>query len=345
MTWLAWRQIRLQALAAYAALVAAAVVLAVTGPRLVDLAALGGSLYDRLSSNERTLYWAGLIVMALLPALLGAFWGAPLVARELEHGTHRLAWVQSVTRVRWFAVKVGVTVLGAVGAMSLLSWAVTRWARPLDGATSDTHGGLPPRLTPVSFAMRGIVPVSYAVFALAVGITLGIVLRHSVPAMALTLLVYVAVQVAVPLWVRPHLATPVSQTLTISRDTLDGISSSGPNGPLTITVHTSGRGSWVLSNQTVNASGTAVAAPSWLGSCLPGPGETAETGVPTRAPAGADTLDSCFVRLTAEGYRQRIVYQPADRFWTLQWRETGVYLGLAALVSGFGLWWLKERTS
>jgi ABC-type transport system involved in multi-copper enzyme maturation permease subunit len=35
-----------------------------------------------------------------IPALLGMFWGAPLIARELESGTYRLAWTQSVTRRR-----------------------------------------------------------------------------------------------------------------------------------------------------------------------------------------------------------------------------------------------------
>jgi len=39
------------------------------------------------------------------PALLGIFWGAPLIARELETGTCRLAWNQSVTRTRWLTVK------------------------------------------------------------------------------------------------------------------------------------------------------------------------------------------------------------------------------------------------
>jgi len=346
MTWLAWRQLRFQALAAYVAVVAAAVVLAVTGKRIVALAEPAGAIFDRLTASDRTLFWSGLIVMAVLPALLGAFWGAPLVARELEHGTHRLVWVQSVTRMRWFGVKVGLTVLGAALAVSALTWAVTRWANPLDGATSATHGGFPSRLTPVSFAMRGIVPVSYAVFALALGITLGIVLRRSVPAMALTLLLYVAVQVAVPLWVRPHLAAPVDQSVTISRATLDGISSSGPGGPLTVSAHRADRGDWILSNRTVDASGRVAALPSWLSTCLPGPGaEAPPVSGQTRVPAPVNSLDSCFARLASEGYRQEIVYQPADRFWTLQWRESGLYLGLAAVVGGVGLWWLRERVS
>ena len=58
---------------------------------------------------------------------------------------------------------------------------------PLDGALSSTHGSLPSRLTPVSFAMRGIVPVGYAVFAVVLGVDPRAVLRRSLPAMAVTL--------------------------------------------------------------------------------------------------------------------------------------------------------------
>ena len=38
---------------------------------------------------------------------------------------------------------------------------------------------------------------------------------------------------------------------------------------------------------------------------------------------GPDTMDACFTRLNAEGYRQHVVYQPAKHFWPLQWAETG----------------------
>ena len=48
-------------------------------------------------------------------------------------------------------------------------------------------------------------------------------LRRSLPAMAVTLAVFAFVQVAVPLWVRPHLLPPVRQTVAISTDNLDGI--------------------------------------------------------------------------------------------------------------------------
>ena len=66
-----------------------------------------GDMERRFPGSYPQLKFAGCVLVAL-PALVGAFWGAPLVARELESGTYRLAWAQSVTRTRWLAVKLAV---------------------------------------------------------------------------------------------------------------------------------------------------------------------------------------------------------------------------------------------
>ena len=132
------------------------------------------------------------------------------MARELEAGTYRLAWTQSVTRRRWLASKLALTVGAAALALGAASLAVTWWSASLDGAVSQTHGGLPEHLTPVTFAMRGVVPVGYAAFAVVLGATAGAVLRRTLPAMAVTLALYAALQIVVPIWVRPHLVPPVS---------------------------------------------------------------------------------------------------------------------------------------
>jgi hypothetical protein len=341
MIWLTWRQFRIQALTVYGAVAAFAVVLAVTGPRLVDLQRAGGSIFDQLTSTDRGLFNAGLVVLAVAPALIGAFWGAPLIARELESGTQRLVWNQSVTPARWLAVKLGLIALATATAAGMLTLAVNWWAAPLDGARSATHGGLPGRMTPVAFAMRGIVPVGYAVFALVLGVATGLVLRRSVPAMAVTLAVFTFVQIAVPLWVRPHLAAPVRETVTISRETLDGISVNDAVPPVVrLTAHTANPGDWVLANRTVDASGRTVdTLPSSLAECLapPPPGAA--------GPAKAPDASACLARIDDLGYRQQLVYQPADRFWTLQWRETALFLALSGLLTGFCFWWLRRRVS
>jgi hypothetical protein len=327
MTWLSWRQLRTQLTAGWVAVAAAALVFVLTYSKLPDA---GPAVYDQLTASQRNLYVAGLILVAVAPALIGAFWGAPLVARELETGTHQLVWNQSVTRTRWLAVKLGVAVLAAAVAIGLLSLAITWWSGALDGATAETTGSLPARLTPVSFAMRGIVPVAYAVFGLVVGVLAGMLLRRTVPAMAVTLLVVVFAQIAAPVWLREHLAPPVRESLTLSRQTLAGIGWRGADNDGFELEARSEPGAWVLVNRLVDGAGRPVTTlPDQLAPCFPPPGPRAE---PPERP-DPSRFAVCFSDLAAAGYRQQLVYQPADRFWRLQWTETGVFLALSGLLA------------
>src|SRR5689334_3151653 len=120
MTWLTWRQLRLPVAVVYALVGAACVWLALTGPELARLARTSDDLFGALTSTDRLLFNGGIAVLALAPALLGVFWGAPLVARELESGTYRLDWNQSATRGRWLATKLVVTVAATAVAVRAL---------------------------------------------------------------------------------------------------------------------------------------------------------------------------------------------------------------------------------
>ena len=305
MTWLTLRQLRASAAGLYAVVVAAVVVLAVTGPALARLHHQSpADFFDRLSGTDHFLYYAAVAAVVVTPALIGVFWGAPMIARELETGTHRLVWTQSVSRTRWLAVQLGVTALAALAATALLSLAVTWWSGPLDGARGTNRGNLPSRLTPVVFDGRGVAPLGYALFALVLGATLGAVFRRTLPAMAVTLLLVVGVQIAVPLWIRPHLVPTATLVVEINRDTLDEITIDGPGQPVRIGVHTPDHGTWVLSNETIDSAGN-VARPAWLDSCLPRPPGDGGPGAVQTPATQKNTMDTCFSRMTAEGYRQR----------------------------------------
>ena len=112
--WLTWRQFRTQAVVVFGLLVIVAVALAVTGPHLVHLYDTTvkpcashddcATVTDAFLKNDRLLQQLGQVVL-VVPALIGIFWGAPLVARELENGTFRLVWTQSVSRTRWLATE------------------------------------------------------------------------------------------------------------------------------------------------------------------------------------------------------------------------------------------------
>lgn len=333
MTWLAWRQFRLSGSVVAAAVALAAAFLAVARPELA-----AGNVFDQLTETNRALFFSGLIAVALAPAIVGAFWGAPLVARELENGTHRLVWNQGVTRGRWLAGKLGLATLAAAAAVGVLTASVDRWSSPLDGALASGPGGaLPARMTPVSFAMRGIVPVSYAVFAVVLGTAVGLVLARTVPAMAVTLAVFTFVQIALPLWVRPHLIPPDRQTVAITDETFDGLRLTERDGrpSVQISVHTAGVGDWVLSNRTVDPAGRLLdEVPLSVTACQP--------AVVEDRTRGRLTLDDCLAQLGSLGYRQQVAYQPASRFWPMQWAETGLFLGLSALLAAFCFWRVRR---
>src|ERR1022692_1332900 len=242
MIWLTWRQFRAQTIAASAALAALAVALLITGPHLANLYATSGiptchahgdcanltnTFINDLKAGAvyEAMFYLGLGVLFVAPALIGIFWGAPLVTRELEAGTFRLAWNQSVTRTRWLAVKLGLIGLTAMATGGLLSLMVTWSDSPVDRAAGLATGSpaFLNRLTPLLFGARGITPIGYAAFAFALGVSAGVLIRRTVPAMAATLAVFAAVQLAWPQLVRPHLITPLRSTVALNPANIEGL--------------------------------------------------------------------------------------------------------------------------
>jgi hypothetical protein len=355
MIWLTWRQLRAQAAMMAAALAVLAVILALTGPGLADDYSTGiaacatqsggcAQFVQRFFHDNRGSFLAVTAVALVLPALIGLFWGAPLITRELEAGTHRLVWNQTVTRTRWLAVKLGLVGLAAVTAAGLGSLAVDWWASPIDKTAAHDF----PRMAPLLFDARGIVPIGYAAFAFALGVTVGMLVRRTLPAMAMTLAVFVAVQIAMPLLVRPHLIPPNHSTIEITGSNLDGLRARPGNGPIQAILRAPDTGAyagaWVLSSQAVDASGHAVdTIPlSRSGACAPPRGGPAQQS--SGAKPGAE-LSTCFAETKRLGYRQQVTYQPASRFWAFQWYETGICTALALALAGFCFWRLRHRLS
>lgn len=351
MTWLTWRQFRVQGSLVLAVLAALSVALAGTARSLsATYRSDASGFIDQLQFHrfDSFLYLAGLVTVHSAAPIIGAFWGAPLIAREIESGTHRLVWSQSVSRRRWLGSKLALVGTVAALGMAVLTVVVTWWSWPIDRAIAAGHGSGTfslSRMDPVVFGARGVVPVGYALFALSVGVTLGLLVRRSIPAIALTLLVVAAAEILVPHYVRPRLEAPVAQNVVVDTENLRGIEIQGgpgerPHGPAHISVRAGGPGDWSLTNTTVGPSGSPAVLPSSFGECF-----TARVGPPVQSQTvertgagGRDSLAPCFASLASQGYRQHVTYQPARNFWTLQLRETALLLLLAGLLTGLCFW-------
>ncbi|MEZ0065740.1 hypothetical protein ABIA32_001740 [Streptacidiphilus sp. MAP12-20] len=349
MIWLTWRQFRAQALAALGAIAALALLFALTGAHLghlYDSSGLSGcsgaeacstaksTFFTDLKANSLypVLYFAGVVLLYLAPAVIGIFWGAPLVAREVEAGTFRLAWSQSVTRSRWLVVKLGLLGLGAVATAGLLSLTVTWWAGPIDRAAALPGGGqslgeaLPNHFMPLIFGARDLVPIGCAVFAFALGVTAGVLARRLLPAMAVTLLVLAAVQVALPMAMRAHYLAPERTTtaLTVSPNT-PGVNLRIDGGNTQVNKPVDIPGAWVTSVRTVDAAGR-----PWNGPA------------PQICLSQSSTPEQCLGAINQLHLSQVVDYQPADRYWTLQGIETALYLVGAAALGGFCAWRVRS---
>jgi ABC-type transport system involved in multi-copper enzyme maturation permease subunit len=323
MIWLTWRQFRSQALTALAALAALAIYLVVLGLQIrhsyeanVDcgtgcsISAARDTLEKAYSTN---LLLIGFLVV-LVPAIIGAFWGAPLIARELEAGTHRLVWNQSITRTRWLTVKLVFVTLAGVALAGALSVLLTWAASPYDKLLGD-------RFDPVFFPTRNIAPLGYAVFAVVAGITIGLLARRTVLAMAITLAAFVALQILMPTVIRPHLQPPVTEQVAFTAAGAQGISMGMANGGGAKMQGYTIPGAWVLTSNAdlVDAAGNPV---------------TKEQV--TRCTTGDFHKDMAC--LEAQNLHVNVSYQPADRYWTFQWLEFAAYLVLAGLLAGVAFW-------
>jgi hypothetical protein len=367
MIWLTWRQFRAQAITAAAALVAFAILLAVTESHLSStydssgltschggtcaglasqflgqLSSGGGFLFIPATSAYAILYFLSILVILIAPAITGVFWGAPLIARELEAGTFRLTWNQSITRTRWLIVKlalVGVAAMAMTEAFSLLqAW----WAAPigkavgLGGSSSIFSEG---RFGWFIFPTHGITPLGYAAFGFAFGVTAGLVIRRAIPAMAVTLAVFAAVQFVTPLWIRPHLF-PTSRTVTTLAAAGANVSlRANPKLAITVGAVPGQPGAWIMSSEGVNAAGQPV-------SLIPASCEQAAAGAlgshrGTTAGPGSTAVNNC---VAGHGIRVAESYQPASHYWPLQWSETGMFLALALALACYCYWRLNRRS-
>lgn len=345
MRWLAWRQFRVQAYVALAGLAVLAVVVLATGLHLRHLYDTSGIAACEAHGDCAALRFVFLshykllrlllgTALLVLPALLGIFWGAPMLARELESGTYRLAWTQSVTRTRWLAVKIALVGLASVAVAGLLSLMVTWWSSPIDRVNMN-------RFTPEVFDERAIVAIGYAAFAFALGVAAGALIRRTLPAMAATLVAFVVVRLIFAHDVRPHLIAPSHTSAPLSA--IPGVTFAASSSGVTVVLGGSPSipNAWIESTQIVNAAGRAPTAQflhQFLQTHCPEIVVSPATG---SRPAPA-AFQNCLAALSTK-FHEAVSYQPAGNYWPIQAYETAIFLGLASILAGLCLWWVRHR--
>jgi hypothetical protein len=325
MAWVTWRQHR-AALAGVAVFLGAlAVWLWMVGLQLHHAYAAAtachpassiacGELISSFNGMNKVL-WNGYVLQAV-PALIGAFVGAPVLARELETGTFRYAWTQGFGRWRWTLAKLvplAVVVAAAAGALSVLfSW----YYQPYLAAGNQTLSlNQVSPFFPGLFDLRGVAFAAWTLAAFAIGGLAGMLIRRVVPAIVATLAAYTGLALAAGAFLRQHYLTPlVTRELNV------------PGA------------AWIVSQWGTKGGKFAFAdrPPSNL---------LEQFCPPSAVGPGKPSLGNFAQCLSQHGYTLWTSYQPASRFWPFQWIEGGWLLALSVLLIAATAWLVRRRAT
>ncbi|MFI5616984.1 transporter [Streptomyces sp. NPDC051567] len=312
--WLAWRQQRVMLLTATLLLLAcaawvahrrAAMTALIEEYRFVPCKGWNGDCESLASmlivdGNTEAIRALGILGIAL-PALIGVFWGAPLIGRELETGTFRLTLTQGIGVRDWFVARFGLAALFTTLASAVVAALVAWWWAPV----SNTLDGLYWHDAAI-YNATGPASVACALFGLTVGTAVGLLVRRTLPAMAVTFAAIGTTSVFLAFFRRSWISPEVRITPGTTPKTPVGSAwSTGEFGYLT----PDGREHSIL--------------------------EVCQTS--------GDPLRQC---MDEHGFvaRYHKVY-PSSDFWVFQWIETALYVGLVAALVVLILVVLRRTTA
>jgi hypothetical protein len=215
MIWVSWRQHRSQAIACLALLAALAVYAILLGTSMRSAFSHDGlaaclarsqgtscpaaisAFMNEFGSEVNIAFWS---VLLIVPGLIGVLVGAPLIARELEYGTWRLAWSQTVPRTRWLAVKLALVTGGLIVLGAAMTAVITWYRAPMDRLTGHFLHNI--------YDFEGLVLTAYILCAFGFAVLAGLLLRRSIPAMIAAFIPWLAIRLVVEFVLRPHFQAP-----------------------------------------------------------------------------------------------------------------------------------------
>jgi hypothetical protein len=319
MTWLTWRQHRLEVAIMGLAVGAVAALLLVFG--LQARALFPDGIEACFATESCTEAWSrlddqsglvkdSLVFLNLAPFVIGAFLGAPMLTREFESGTWQLAWTQAVPRMRWLAVKLITLGAATVLMTAALSVATGYFQAPENALTSRFEDG---------FNLEGVAPVGYAFFAFAAGAAAGIVLRRGLAAIAAAFAAFLLVRIPVGLFLRPGYLPPEKLTTVLTPG--EEVHSARFAQKADV-----GPPDWVLEIGYADAAGRTISDSRF------------DQLHASATRAGADPA----TYLHEQGIRRYALYHPSDRFWTFQYIETAIFVALGAVLIGYVVWRIRR---
>jgi hypothetical protein len=317
MAWVTWRQHRL----------ALAGVIVVLGAASLYLYSGGVQVH---ASSDLIAARSGMSVTAalfqLIPALIGAFVGAPAVARELDTGTFRFTWTQGFGRTRWTVATLAplaLTVSVAAGVLGLaFSWCYGSLIAGTDGFVAFSP------LTNITFDLRGVVVAGWTLVAFSIGALAGVLIRRVVPAMFATIAAWTGLALVTAVYLRSHYESPlVTHTPSL------------PPSAWVLTQSWTQGGHPISSaavNQILQKIGATIALPGLVG----GSGGNGTGSAPAN-PSAPNPVQY----LLHQGVTYSATYQPASRFWSFQWIEGGWLLALSLLLMTATVWLVHRRAT
>jgi len=256
------------------------------------------------------------IALRLFPLVIGAFVGAPLVAREMESGTYRFAWTQGVGRIRLLIVTLAmlalvVTSVAVALGFLLGGWYIHPYAVINIAVGSHWQSGL--------FTTTWWMTPVWTLFSLVLGTLVGAVVKRTVAAIAATAVIVGGILLAVGMYLSRIFGIGA---VASSRIFLSGMWSGpinlsapqgqGPAGSWLVRAWYTGPGGHVLGLKAANRVSVHV------NSLFESKGGANDPHAPTRW-------------LALHHYTYWVAYQPADHFWILQGVVGLVVLALTAL--------------
>ncbi|MCP2242526.1 ABC transporter permease [Lentzea aerocolonigenes] len=332
MIWVSWRRQRAQLLTLLGLLVVGAGVITLLRSSMIDSltsAGLTGCVSVPLdqctapaaAAKSFAEAWANPLDIARMsilfgPALIGVFIGAPLFARELEQGTHVLAFTQSVSRTRWMVSKLVMALVPALVVLAVLQSMVSWWLSAA-GTLGPLMNG---PFTALNFSIGHVSPAGYALFAFALGTFIGVMSRRTLVAMTAGLGAFVVVRFA--------LAGLVDRLVPAQRVEVS------PDKELTVYTD----GSLVLDHGYLDAAGQPVAQDK----------VNALTAACKSVPQGSGTAESqqeFLACLPKSGLAKRYAdFIPESQAWQVHLVDAAIFGALAVLLLAGTTWALRRQS-